>query len=228
MKEYSLDKKISSCSIDRHSINEIEKYLIDILPKTIRGSISSKLKLKIEYEIHIKDSLGTARLSSLDEYNGSKFSNDIKEITITSSINYPLVTVRLTFSDHQSSCMYISCKGGKEIAVGVSDAISEIIDKNKNYMYIFHGEHVFFLVVGFIIMTYISADLSPRFPYVKYVFLFFGAVGVISFAINRLLPYIIFDTNSNEKRKKFLVWIPKIIIGIIVGVIVLYIGERFF
>lgn len=228
MERYDLEKRISSCSVDKGLISQIEKYLTDRLSKKIKGILSLNDESKIVYKVKIKDGLGEEYLSSISDYHRDKFPNDIQEIVLDYSVDYRTVDIRVRFSKSVSfsnTHVDISCEGAKEVALGISNEINELIKDNRTIHFIFYDKYALTIYGVWLVST--NAWSWLKFTYSDQLWFFCFFSGVAYFLIRQISPYSSFDTNRNEKREKFTSWILNGMAGVFFfGVVAVYLREH--
>lgn len=230
MERYNLDKKIHSCSVDKGLIFQIEKYLTNRLSKKMVGILSLDDTPNIDYQISFKDSLGEEHLSSISDYHRNIFPNDIEEIVLSYSINHRSVDIRVRFSKEyifSNVRIDLRCEGAKEVALGISDEINNLVKDNKTIHYIFYNKFAITIYGLWILNAY--AWNENNFNHSGQLSLFFFLLGAAYFLLRQVSPYSSFETNNSNKREKFISWILNGLAGVFFfGVIAIYLRDILF
>lgn len=207
MEKYSLEKKVPSCYVDKKLIEQLERYIKGRLTDSVQGILRLDPEFRSDLDLKIKDKTGEESLSSIDEYHREKFSDDIKELSLHYSIEYTDLSLRMRFSKtHMFSDLSIDlkCNGAREIALGISNELINIIKENKTIHFIFYQKYAWIVYFFWMLTTNLFSWLE--FTYSDQLWLFFLLLGVAFFLGRLISPYSTFDTTRRESQDKIVSW----------------------
>lgn len=231
MERFSLEKKVPSALVSKQLLGEIERYLINRLPKKLSGTLNlndEKNPKNVSYILILKDSFGEETIGTIEDYHRDKFANDIKDIIISYSIGYRDVDIRVRFSKSYSFSdlkIEIDAEGAKEITLGIYRELIDIICNYKTIHSIFYHKPAYaaWALVG---MT--PSLFYIKFPYSSQIWLFVWLSSLSYFLLRFIAaPYSTFATFKREKIDKAISWFLNGMAGVFIfGVIAMIIRNK--
>lgn len=208
MKEFRLEKKITSCLVTKNFIEEIENYLLNQLPEIVG---IPREKIIEEYHLLIKDKSGTEIIRSISDFGSSLFHDTTNSVRISLSIFRPKkLYIDLSFStDGYGKKIEIkySASNPREIVIGIYESIKKIIDSKKNVNKIFNPAAGFTICMMVFVIS--SFFMDSLFSSTYWRLIYFGTLLMLlmTYEVACLLnKYISFESNSYFKKKKLSNW----------------------
>jgi hypothetical protein len=220
MSTYSLEASLGSCSVSKKLIQQLERY---VLEKAAGVDNFAPESARTHYQLEVIDLFGTERISSIQDYNPDRFSND----TIRVAISYRnwdgrLRNLKLGFGQSEYlSKIEVEIEGtnAREIATGIVHEVKRLLKDFSNLNFVFYGKYAVlsYLVggLGFGMLLGEGGKEATVFPLAVSGFGLLG-LWILWIGLKSCNPYIIFETAKNERRQDLLGWILKSLAGIIV------------
>lgn len=225
MERYKLSKKFPSCTVSKKLIKELEKYLLDRIPKKMKGVLSLEEDKKINYKIQLKDKYGEEHFTTIDEYHRDRFPNDTQSIHINYFLNRSDLSINIEFSEHlmlSDIRIDLQCEGAKEIVQGIYSEIHNVINEHKTIHYVFYGSYTWSIIAALAILLFTITSIKT--PHSDLIADFLKLIIVFYFILKFFAPYSRFETIKTEKLDKATSWVLNGLAGVLVfGVIATHI-----
>jgi hypothetical protein len=232
--EYSMIKELRSYYIDLSLISEIQKY---IKQKAIEFDTVSDIDER--YHVIIIDSIGSEKLSKIDDYHFPFFTDDIKSITINYAGMQLIIKIKLSLYRTSIEISY-NGNSSREIVTGIFSGISQLLRNYKTNDYLFSMPLLLFFCAAYFTVSFIYMVNSNLEDSLKEYYIFNkiyerGNINItVILSIGLPLIYAIicsifksfntFHTRHNEKLKRLGNWlIYGFLAFVIFGIIFTYI-----
>ena len=232
MSSYSIRKPIPSCFVDKSTLAEIEKYIIQ------KGAEKYGLEIddvKKKYKFTISDKYGEETFKSVNNFHRQQFPNDTKRLNLCLKI-YSDTFLHICLdigSDSYSSKIHLELDGenSRESATGILNEIERHLSENKNINSIFHGwlGGLFSALIGGSAFWTIWAVVKDENNFWSNSAVFIFLLSLSYFFIGRFSPYCTIDTQKNEQIKKTSKYILNGLAGVMLfGLIATYLRKTIF
>jgi len=206
--KYKLTKKLPTVDVDKSLLKNIETYLLTGIPKLI--SVSEE-EIRGKYYTIIKENSGEFSLGLIENYENDLFPDNTESISVGFRIwdNQKKldVDIRIRFSEKMYSKIDIEITdiNPKEIAVGISTKLEDIIHQKKNLNFFFHPS--LFIEISLGLLGYIIPATSAfvfKYNYKIAIGLLIFGVLIASYfwLFKKLKPYSSFNTNRQNMNDK--------------------------
>lgn len=212
MSDYRLEKEVISCEVTKELLTNIEEYLIKKI-SSIFGVTEDGVRKN--YTIAISDEYGIESINSISEYNLPKFDDSVTEIILHISIQEKskLFRINIKFSKLRTlSKITISYNdnNSKEVVIGLYEGIKKIINTKKTINKIFNpSEKANFILLGILIgsISLFYTYIAKNNVLLSLIYLGISMPIIIYMTIlKKIFPYILFETNQSNKKKKVIEW----------------------
>ena len=213
MAEFDLERKLPSCRVTRSLLESLEKYILE-KKKTLENEIGSPPSS--EYlTFSVTDNLGTESVGSTQQLRTDRFLDSTSDVTVKLRASWyeknTSLSVSIKFSNDRfrSKVTVVSESDmARELAVGVYQSLSEIIETNKTTNWFFHPSRLLeiFLWVVLVSLPTVGARLQYDFGiphmFLRSVLLDF-VVCIYIFLGPRICPYTTFDSLRADRLRSF-------------------------
>ena len=214
---FRVTRRLPSMEVNIKLITRIEEYLDSLQKKELFVKLT---KARLSREISLYDENGVLSMPSIKKYSHEIFSDSIKKIDFDQRFGNSLV-INLCFSNNQNLCeITIKAQGSdsKEITETVFTGIFDIFSdyritvfaiKNQSLLNVLNLICLCYIIISYSIMLF---SISAKLP-----FTLGASLIIISlFALDKIYPYISFNTKKNQKSKKVRSYIVyPIVLGVI-------------
>jgi len=228
---FVFEQNLSSYEITLNALKDIEKYLLEDLPKILkikRSDIADKISISIQ------ESVGEESINKMSDYRLHKFPDDTKRISIELYTHSPkLIRISITFSlEKDSTNIRITLDGEKarEFSLAINQGMIRVLDCYKTNNYLFNlpsaSEGILtgalFPLFGFAIIMTISPNVWGI------ILLSISTIITLYLTIGKKMhPYTSFESNKTNKYKKWHNWFLFGFVGFMVFDIILLLVLRF-
>jgi len=212
MRQFSLQKRITSCLVTKKLLEQIENYLFEEVPKIIG---ISKEEITESYSLVISDNFGEETFSSISEYRLSLFSDSTNKIYINLYTSENFI-FNIHFDKNQIySDIHVEYRSDnpRDTIIGIYNNLKRIIDQNKNLNKILNPSPLSFMIKGFLFGIGITSLVICLRGILKKednlsIFIY-GLIFAFSFfyvILSFFKPYISFESNRQRSIKKASDW----------------------
>lgn len=239
MAEFDLERKLPSCQVTRSLLESLEKYILE-KKKTLENEIGN-LQSKENLTFSVTDNLGTESVGSTQQLRADRFLDSTNDVTVNFRTSWyeknTSLSVSIRFSDdrYRSRVTVVSESDmARELAVGVYQSLSEIIERSKTMNWFFHPSHLLalFLWIVLVSLPTVGARLEYDFG-IPHMFLRSVLLDVVVciyiFLGPRIYPYTTFNSLRADRLRSFSnLYIAALVTFLLSGVLFPFIYKIFF
>lgn len=223
MSNFTLEKQLPSCTVNKDLLRELEIYLLS-KAKALAGD--EILEDDRCFCVRIHDDLGVESLSSVEKIPGGQFLDSTSQVALELNLRirrtpFPL-EVHVRFNrDRLFSKLSISHSGddARSVVAGLYDGVFRIVLSAKNGNAFFNPPPALegALWIATSLPLFIGSTLEKFLPSAFAICALFSAL-MYAYLIagKRLRPYTEFDTSSTERNSKLMEWFIYGLAGFIV------------
>ena len=220
MTNFDLERKLPSCHITRGLLESLEKYILE-KKKILETEIGSPPSTE-DLTFSVTDNLGTESVGSTQQLHSNRFLDSTSGVRIRFRVSWYEKDTSLSVSVHFSEDRYRSSvtvisEGdmARELAVGLYESLSKIIETSKTTNWFFHPPTVVSgLLSGFLfIVLLVLLEVGTKIEYelgIPRRFLgsiFLTAAGIIYILVGpKIHPYITFDSPRADRLQSIGSW----------------------
>lgn len=223
MEVFSIQRKLSTYSVNNQLLRNIEGFVIDKIPGLISVSPGS---LEEYTTLSLSGPSGTEKFKPASKYKQQLFDNDIERITFevnyytaSSPIERQAIVLIIRFSrssDDTDLSISLKTQAAKEKALGFKESLLKQLGQNKNMNWIPYPNEVMptlIFVGGFIALLFVLMLASPI---LKTIFLLFFAAAIYLVMHRFLKGYCSFDSNRQKRMDSMFKWTVNTITAFII------------
>ncbi|MDP1675195.1 MAG: hypothetical protein Q8L65_19055 [Burkholderiales bacterium] len=210
---FNFENRLPSIRVTKDFLGALERYL---LKKVVEVGMVDEDKALSCIEIKIEDSLGSERLSSISQFESSRFSDSTSRIEIEFERPYigdgKRLKIRLNFTKNRlftSLAISASAPNARELVLGLRDGILRTIEPQNTWHWIFHPNAAISGLIfgGGVILGVQMFRIGPTDPSQLFVTGGFIFVWIYLFLLGTWFPYTGFDSKSAERAGKIFNWL---------------------
>ena len=209
---FSYEHPLRSLRVTKDFLANLEQYL---LKKVVETSIATEEEAAACLKIKIDDSLGSERLNSIAQLDGTRFADSTNQIEVELETPYKRdgskLRIRLNFAKSRlfsTVAISATAPNAKELVLGLKDGILRTLEPHGTWHWICHPiaqawALVFVAGTALGIAIYRVDGKDTIYPFLLGAFVL---VWLYLFQLGPLRPYTVFDTRAAERSDKVWSW----------------------
>lgn len=209
---YSLSKRLPSCSVPRQLLIDLERHIHERADALLKGEQTERT-----FTVSVTDAMGTETMRNVEEYPVERFPDDTRAVSLdllTQGVHDLHISIHFDVRP-EDSVVSICFSGPKPRATahGVLAGIENIIAPHRT-------DHHFYLskLLWSAVPAVWVAALAIQWRHLK---LTWADVAIILasgglWLLTQLKPYTMFDTRRNQTKAK---WAPRVLNGLLAGLL---------